>query len=109
MYTARPELVDTLVEVVCSRPAQPVNAFLAQVDAVIAHDASAALREIDVPTLITFGARDLVCSTRFAEPLTSGIGASELVVFEHLSPRRAARGPRDLQPRHARLPAAPAL
>ena len=31
------------------------------------------------------GARDLVCSTRFAEPLNSGIGGSELVVFEHLS------------------------
>jgi pimeloyl-ACP methyl ester carboxylesterase len=53
--------------------------------AVIAHDASSALREIGVPTLITFGARDLVCSTRFAEPLKSGIGGSELVVFEHLS------------------------
>ena len=43
------------------------------------------LGEIDVPTLITFGARDLVCSTRFAEPLNSRIGGSELVVFEHLS------------------------
>jgi aminoacrylate hydrolase len=67
------------------RPAQPVDAFLAQTDAVIAHDASAALGEIDAPTLITFGARDLVCSTRFAEPLKSGIAGSELVVFEHLS------------------------
>jgi len=26
-----------------------------------------------------------VCSTRFAEPLSSGIGKSELVAFEHLS------------------------
>ena len=85
MYVDRPEFVDTLVDFVRSRPAQPVDAFLAQIDAVIAHDASAALREIDVPTLITFGARDLVCSTRFAEPLTSGIRGSELVVFEHLS------------------------
>jgi hypothetical protein len=62
-----------------------VDGFLAQIDAVIAHDASAVLREIDVPTLITFGARDLVRSTRFAEPLNSGIDGSELVVFEHLS------------------------
>ena len=46
---------------------------------------AAALGDIDVPTLITFGARDLVCSTRFAEPLKSGIAGSELVVFEHLS------------------------
>jgi pimeloyl-ACP methyl ester carboxylesterase len=85
MYINRPEFVDTLVDFVRSRPAQPVDAFLAQTDAVIAHDASAVLREIDVPTLITFGARDLVCSKRFAEPLNSGIGGSELMVFEHLS------------------------
>lgn len=85
MYVDRPEFVDTLVDFVRSRPAQPVDAFLAQIDAVLAHDASAALGEIHVPTLITFGARDLVCSTRFAEPLSSGIGGSELVVFEYLS------------------------
>ena len=47
--------------------------------------ATAALGEIDVPTLITVGARDLVCSTRFAESLKSGIAWSELVVFDHLS------------------------
>ena len=85
MYVDRPEFVDTLADFVRSRPAQPMDAFLAQIDAVIAHDASAVLREIDVPTLITFGARDLVCSTRFAEPLNSGIRGSELVVFNHLS------------------------
>ena len=85
MYVERPEFVDTLVDFVRARPAQPVDAFLAQTDAVIAHDASAALGAIDVPTLITFGARDLVCSTRLAEPLNSGIAGSELVVFDHLS------------------------
>jgi pimeloyl-ACP methyl ester carboxylesterase len=85
MYVERPEFVDTLVEFVRGRPAQPRHAFLAQTDAVIAHDASAALGEIDAPTLITFGARDLVCSTRFAEPLKNGIAGSELVVFDHLS------------------------
>jgi len=85
MYVERPEFVETLVNFVRSRPAQPVDAFLAQTDAVLAHDASAALGEVDVPTLITFGARDLVCSTRFAEPLKSGIAGSELVVFDHLS------------------------
>ena len=84
MYVERPEFVDTLVEFVRGRPAQSVDAFMAQTDAVLAHDASAALGEIDVPTLITFGARDLVCSTRFAEPLTSGIAQSEVVVFDHL-------------------------
>ena len=85
MYGERPEYVAALEDFVRGRPAQPVDAFLAQIDAVIAHDASAALSEIAVPTLITFGARDLVCSTRFAEPLKSGIAGSELVVFDHLS------------------------
>jgi pimeloyl-ACP methyl ester carboxylesterase len=85
MYVERPEFVDTLVDFVRGRPAQPVDAFMAQTDAVLAHDASAALSDIDVPTLITFGARDLVCSTRFAEPIKSGISGSELVIFEHLS------------------------
>ena len=85
MYVERPEFVDALVDFVRGRPAQPVDAFLAQTDAVIAHDASAALGDIQAPTLITSGARDLVCSTRFAEPLNSGIAGSELVIFDHLS------------------------
>jgi pimeloyl-ACP methyl ester carboxylesterase len=62
-----------------------VDASLAQTHAVIAHNATAVLGEINAPTLLTFGARDLVCSTRFAEPLKSGIAGSELVVFEQLS------------------------
>jgi 3-oxoadipate enol-lactonase len=51
MYVDRPEFVDALVEFVRGRPAQPVDAFLAQTDAVLAHDASAVLGEIGVPTL----------------------------------------------------------
>jgi pimeloyl-ACP methyl ester carboxylesterase len=85
MYVERPEFVDMLVDFVRGRPAQPVDAFVAQIDAVVAHDATAELSEIKAPTLLTFGARDLVCSTRFHEPLKSGIAGSELVVFEHLS------------------------
>jgi pimeloyl-ACP methyl ester carboxylesterase len=85
MYVNRPEFVDTLVDFVRSRPAQPLDAFLAQTDAAVAHDVSPVLGEIDVPTLITVGAHDLVCSTRFAERLHSRIGGSQLVVFEHLS------------------------
>jgi pimeloyl-ACP methyl ester carboxylesterase len=84
MYAGRPEYVDALVAFVRGRPAQPLDAFLAQIEAVLAHDASPVLGAIEAPALITFGARDLVCSTRFAEPLTSGIARSELVVFDHL-------------------------
>jgi pimeloyl-ACP methyl ester carboxylesterase len=85
MYAERPEFVDGLVDFVRSRPAQPLDAFLAQSEAVIAHDASSVLGAITAPTLITFGAHDLVTSTRFAEPLTSGIATSEVTVFDHLS------------------------
>jgi pimeloyl-ACP methyl ester carboxylesterase len=85
MYLERPEFVTSLADFVRSRPAQPREAFLAQTEAVLAHDCSGALGEIRAPTLITFGARDLICSPRFAKPLTSGIAHSDLVVFDHLS------------------------
>jgi 3-oxoadipate enol-lactonase len=85
MYVERPEFVDTLVEFVRGRPAQTAEGFLAQLDAVVAHDASPVLAAIRAPTLITFGGRDLVCSTRFAGRLHGGIAGSELVVLEHLS------------------------
>ncbi len=85
MYVERPEYAQALADFVRGRPAQPLDAFMAQSDAVLAHDASSGLGEIQAPTLVTFGAHDLVTSTRFAEPLTSGIADSELVVFDHLS------------------------
>src|SRR6476469_2928628 len=43
MYVERAEFVDTLADFVRGRPAQPVQAFLAQTEAAIAHDASAVL------------------------------------------------------------------
>jgi pimeloyl-ACP methyl ester carboxylesterase len=85
MYVSRPEFADTLADFVRSRPAQPLDAFLAQTEAAMAHDASPVLGDIRVPTLITVGARDLVCSPRFAERINSQIDGSELVVFEQLS------------------------
>ncbi|HEY7007856.1 MAG TPA: alpha/beta fold hydrolase [Jatrophihabitantaceae bacterium] len=85
MYASRPEFVDGLADFVRGRPAQPADAFVAQIDAVVAHDASAVLGDIEAPTQITFGAHDAVCSPRFAEPLHGGIANSELVVFDHLS------------------------
>ena len=85
MYVSRPEFADTLADFVRSRPAQPLEAFLAQTEAAMAHDASRVLGEIGVPTLITVGARDLVCSPRFAERIHHKIDGSELVVFEQLS------------------------
>jgi len=82
LYAARPEYIDSLGDFVRSRPMPPVDALLRQSEAVLAHDATKALGLIQAPTLITFGARDMVTSTRFAEPLSAGIAGSELVVFE---------------------------
>jgi pimeloyl-ACP methyl ester carboxylesterase len=39
-YVERPEFIDALVNFVHSRPAQPVDAFMAQTEAVLAHDAA---------------------------------------------------------------------
>jgi pimeloyl-ACP methyl ester carboxylesterase len=85
MYDERPDYAQALADFVRGRPVQPLEAFLSQTEAVLGHDASAVLGEITAPTQVTFGAHDLVTSTRFAEPLTGGIANSELVVFEHLS------------------------
>jgi pimeloyl-ACP methyl ester carboxylesterase len=85
MYVERPEFVQALDDFVRGRPAQPLDAFLAQADAVLAHDATAALGQIRAPTLVTYGAHDIVTSTRFAERLTGPIAGSELTVFDHLS------------------------
>lgn len=82
MYAARPDYVDSLADFVRSRPMPPVDAFLRQSAAVLAHDASEVLSSIQAPTLITFGRHDLVTSTRFAGPLTEAIPESELIVFE---------------------------
>ena len=85
LYAAKPEYIDALADFVRSRPMPPVDAFLRQTEAVIAHDATAVLGQIKAPTQVTFGAHDVVTSTRFASPLTEAIKDTELVVFEDCS------------------------
>jgi 3-oxoadipate enol-lactonase len=82
LYAARPEYVASLAAFVRSRPAQPVEAFLRQSDAVLAHDVRAQLERISTPTLFTFGRRDQLTSTRFADPLRQAVRGSEVHVFE---------------------------
>ena len=41
LYAAKPEYIDSLADFVRSRPMPPVDAFLRQSDAVLAHDATA--------------------------------------------------------------------
>ena len=85
LYAARPEYIDGLAEFVRGRPMPPVDAFMRQSGAVLAHDAAGALGSIQAPTLITYGRHDLVTSTRFAAALTEGIANTELIVFENCS------------------------
>jgi len=82
LYAARPEYVQSLADFVRSRPAQPVDAFLRQTDAVLAHDVESQLGRIRAPTQITFGGRDALTSTRFANRLRNGIKGSEVLIFE---------------------------
>jgi pimeloyl-ACP methyl ester carboxylesterase len=85
LYAAKPEYVDALAEFVRGRPMADVEGFLRQSGAAMGHDAAAQLGRITAPTQVTFGRRDLVCSTRFADSLTGGIADTELVVFEDCS------------------------
>jgi pimeloyl-ACP methyl ester carboxylesterase len=82
LYAAKPDYIDQLAAFVRSRPKQPLEAFMSQSSAVIAHDALSQLGHIKAPTQITFGRHDLVTSTRFADAMKNGISGSELVVFE---------------------------
>jgi 3-oxoadipate enol-lactonase len=85
LYAARPDYIESLADFVRGRPMPTVDAFLRQSEAVLTHDARAALGSIQAPTLVTFGRHDLVTSTRFAAPLTEGIANSELIVFDDCS------------------------
>jgi pimeloyl-ACP methyl ester carboxylesterase len=85
LYAHKPEYIQALSDFVRGRPKQPLEAFMGQSNAVIGHDAEAQLLKIRAPTQITFGRYDMVCSTRFADPLQRGIRNSELHIFEDCS------------------------
>jgi pimeloyl-ACP methyl ester carboxylesterase len=85
LYAQKPDYVQALADFVRGRPKQPVDAFIQESDAVIAHDVEARLGEISAPTQITFGRHDAVTSTRFADRLKNAIVGSELYVFEDCS------------------------
>jgi pimeloyl-ACP methyl ester carboxylesterase len=82
LYAAKPDYIESLAAFVRGRPAQPLDAFLRQSDAVIAHDAESALSGVKAPTQITFGRHDVVTSTRFGDAMKNAIAGSELTVFE---------------------------
>jgi pimeloyl-ACP methyl ester carboxylesterase len=81
LYAAKPEYITALANFVRSRPCQPLDAFMRQSNAVLAHDVEAQLRRITAPTQITFGERDALTSTRFADGFQEKIANAELTVF----------------------------
>lgn len=85
LYATQPDHIQSLAAFVRSRPAQPVDAFIRQTEAVLAHDVESQFDKITAPTQITFGRHDMITSLRFADPLQSNIKNSELVVFEGAS------------------------
>lgn len=85
LYATRYDYIQSLGEFVRSRPPLSVDGYIKQADAVIAHDVESQLTRITAPTQITFGRHDQITSVRFAEPLTSAIRNSELVIFEEAS------------------------
>jgi len=84
-YAQKAEVLQGLSDFVRNRPQQPLEAFLQQSNAVIAHDADAQLSKVRAPTQITFGRHDMVTSARFSERLKTGIKNSELHIFEDCS------------------------
>src|SRR6185312_1177930 len=53
LYAARPDYIEQLAAFVRGRPRQPLDAFLSQSEAVIAHDAAGEIGRIKAPTQIT--------------------------------------------------------
>ncbi len=82
LYAAKPDYIQSLAGFVRGRPAQPLDAFMRQSQAVIAHDVEPHLGKITAPTQITFGQYDMLTSTRFADRMKATIEAAELIVFE---------------------------
>src|SRR6266508_2597865 len=82
LYAAKPDYIQSLAAFVRGRPAQPLDAFLRQSHAVIAHDVQLHLGKITAPTQITFGRSDMLTSTRFADQMKTNILGAELIVFD---------------------------
>jgi 3-oxoadipate enol-lactonase len=82
LYASKPDYIEALASFVRSRPAQSVEAFLEQSDAVKAHDVAGRMSRIAAPTLITVGRYDMLTPTRVASDMRQAIRNSELQIFE---------------------------
>jgi pimeloyl-ACP methyl ester carboxylesterase len=82
LYAEKEDFIKSLGDFVRSRPAQTVESFIQQSNAVLTHDVESVLPRISAPTQVTFGRHDLLTSTRFAHPIGQSIRNSELEIFE---------------------------
>jgi 3-oxoadipate enol-lactonase len=64
-----------------TQPLQPVNGFLGQIDAALAHDAVARLPSLRVPVLLLHGALDQLAPPAGAEEMARLIPGAELLVL----------------------------
>ena len=103
LYAAKPDYIGQLAAFVRSRPKQPLDAFIRQSNAVIAHDALGQLGKISAPTQITFGRHDIVTSPRFAEPFKRNQEHGTRRV-RGLRPRSDLRKRERVQRKNARVP-----
>ena len=85
LYAKKPEYLQAVCDFVHSRPAQSVDEFILQSNAVLRHDVEEQLDRIIARTQITFGTHDMVTSTRFAKPMQERIQNTQLVIFNQCS------------------------
>jgi len=62
-----------------------IEGFMAQMAAVMAHDATAELHRIEAPTLVMKPAADMLVPPRSSDVLAAAIPGAQLVTFEHAS------------------------
>ena len=77
----RPDAIDEFVEIARHRPMR-VDGYLRQLEACRAHDVSARLAEIDVPTLVLHGDADPLVPLANGRFLAEHIAGARLIVYE---------------------------
>lgn len=82
LYAAKPDYIESLAGFVRSRPAQSLESFLEQSNAVLGHDVEAQMSRITAPTQITVGRYDMLTSAGIAAGIKTAIRNSEMLIFE---------------------------
>lgn len=82
LYASQPDHIQSIAAFVRGRSAQPLEGFMRQSRAVLAHDVERHLGKITAPAQITFGRQDMLTSLRFADRMKAAIRGAELIVFE---------------------------